>query len=75
MVVKPNGNGYAVFTGFESDVILNGGQAKAHARWFGSPFESDVILNGGQATARLSGACTAFESDVILNGGQASPAS
>ena len=34
---------------FESDVILNGGQAFHGTHDYGAEFESDVILNGGQA--------------------------
>ena len=57
---------------FESDVILNGGQASMTGQEAKTVFESDVILNGGQAMVQADLAEQLFESDVILNGGQAS---
>ena len=49
MVVKPAVWHYNQSNVFESDVILNGGQAFPDHCGIAGLFESDVILNGGQA--------------------------
>ena len=72
MVVKLRNPSSGVAIKFESDVILNGGQASRSKTTVLVVFESDVILNGGQAKVAVIEHAKLFESDVILNGGQAS---